>query len=110
MQETENFTLENLKKFNPKFDISTLPKCDKLLFPHASEWMWNYCVYLGTEEFEGELYDLGIYINDLNILSAAIVYGDEPGRYMSSWSTTNPLYIKLKEYIDKLGIDVRYLF
>jgi hypothetical protein len=46
--------------------------------------MWNYCVYLGGfVGNEGSKYDLGIHINDNGSVSAAIVYGDKPGEYIS---------------------------
>jgi hypothetical protein len=57
-----------------------------LKYPSATEWMWNYCVYLGPyRDSNGEDYDLGVYIDPLNPknISAAIVYGDNPGDYYS---------------------------
>lgn len=55
----------------------------KLYYPSARDWMWNYCVYLGSfTDSEGKLFDLGIYLNQ-ETSSAAIVYGNEPGDYYS---------------------------
>jgi hypothetical protein len=59
-----------------------------LFYPSAREWMWNYCIYLGpfTDE-RGHNYDLGIFISNevtgLESFSAAIVYGNTPGNYLS---------------------------
>jgi hypothetical protein len=53
-----------------------------LYYPSGREWMWNYCIYLGPfTDSEGHNYDLGIYLGDE--ASAAIVYGDTPGDYLS---------------------------
>lgn len=54
-----------------------------LYYPSAREWMWNYCIYLEPfTDSEGDNYDLGIYL-DVYTSSAAIVYGNEPGNYLS---------------------------
>jgi hypothetical protein len=54
-----------------------------LYYPSAKEWMWNYCIYLGPfTDSEGDNYDLGIFLND-DVKSAAIVYGNKPGNYLS---------------------------
>jgi hypothetical protein len=58
-----------------------------LFFPSATEWMWNYCIYLGSFiGMNGGKYDLGIYIDnrdeDIEV-SAAIVFGNTPGDYYS---------------------------
>lgn len=59
-----------------------------LFYPSAREWMWNYCIYLGpfTDE-EGYNYDLGVFmspeVTGLESFSAAIVYGNAPGNYLS---------------------------
>ena len=57
----------------------------ELHYPSAREWMWDYCVYLGSyTDSEGENFDLGIFIDDrLKNISSAIVYGSEPGEYFS---------------------------
>lgn len=59
----------------------------KLFYPSAKEWMWNYCIYLGPfTDSKGNNYDLGIFMGDYEAFgyaSAAIVYGDEPGNYIS---------------------------
>lgn len=50
-----------------------------LFFPSATNWMWNYCIYLGPFiASDGSKYDLGIHKD-----SAAIVFGNEPGDYYS---------------------------
>lgn len=56
-----------------------------LFYPQAREWMWNYCIYLGSFVCEdGTKLDLGIWMNDgERVPSAAIVYGNEPGEYIS---------------------------
>ena len=55
----------------------------KLFYPSAKNWMWNYCIYLGPfTASDGSKYDLGIHLGAL-WPSAAIVYGDEPGDYLS---------------------------
>lgn len=55
-----------------------------LFYPSAREWMWDYCVYLGPfTSSEGQNFDLGIFIGDGSRISAAIVYGNEPGNYIS---------------------------
>lgn len=57
----------------------------KLHWPEARGWMWDYCVYLGgyTHQEKGTNYDLGVYVDLDGSLSAAIVFGNEPGSYMS---------------------------
>jgi hypothetical protein len=59
----------------------------KLFYPSAKEWMWSYCVYLGPfTDSKGSNYDLGIYMGDYDAFgyaSAAIVYGNEEGNYLS---------------------------
>lgn len=53
-------------------------------FPQADEWMWNYCHYLGSIELNGDKYDLGIHKSkDVDRYSFAIVYGNDPGDYIS---------------------------
>jgi len=56
-----------------------------LYYPSAKEWMWDYCIYLGPFTSEnGKNYDLGIFLGDAILgPSAAIVYGDEAGNYIS---------------------------
>jgi hypothetical protein len=57
---------------------------EKLHYPSAKEWMWSYCTYLGPYRHKEHNYDLGVYIHaDKSIISLAIVYGDEPGDYIS---------------------------
>lgn len=51
----------------------------KLFYPSAREWMWDYCIYLGSfTDSYGRNYDLGIHEK-----SAAIVFGNTPGDYSS---------------------------
>ncbi len=55
-----------------------------LHYPSARDWMWNYCIYLGPfTDTKGYHYDLGIHIDDLGEISAAIVCGHDPGDYFS---------------------------
>lgn len=56
-----------------------------LFYPKAKQWMWDYCIYLGPyTDSEGENYDLGIWMGRSGKMpSAAIVYGNEPGMYIS---------------------------
>lgn len=59
-----------------------------LFYPSATEWMWDYCIYLGSFiDSRGTKFDLGIYIDErdesADRILAAIVYGDEPGNYYS---------------------------
>ena len=58
----------------------------KLHYPSAREWMWDYCVYLGswTDSETGKNYDLGIWFgDDDNDVAGAIVDGNDPGDYFS---------------------------
>jgi len=58
-----------------------------LYYPSAKEWMWDYCIYLGPfTDSEGTKYDLGVHITKYfkyKRYSAAIVYGNTPGDYLS---------------------------
>ena len=55
-----------------------------LHFPKARDWMWNYCIYLGPYTSEtGTIYDLGVYLGSKFGDSAAIVFGNTDGDYMS---------------------------
>lgn len=55
-----------------------------LFYPSAIEWMWNYCIFLGSYiSKDGTKYDLGIFIHPSGSVSAAIVYGDVAGNYYS---------------------------
>jgi len=56
-----------------------------LFYPSAKEWMWDYCIYLGPYTSpDGKNYDLGIHLSgQTSTPSAAIVYGDTPGNYIS---------------------------
>lgn len=59
-------------------------------YPEANEWMWDYCTFLGKfTDSKGENFDLGILLDRddnkfiLGDWSAAIVYGNTPGNYIS---------------------------
>lgn len=53
-------------------------------FPEADKWMWTYCMFLGQFTHRKKDYDLGVYVSpDTEGVSFAIVYGNEPGSYMS---------------------------
>lgn len=59
-----------------------------LHYPSAMGWMWDYCIYLGPfVDSLGRKLDLGVCTSAAAILpgeaSAAIVYGNDPGDYMS---------------------------
>lgn len=59
-----------------------------LYYPGARGWMWDYCVYLGGyTDSSGKEYDLGIYVHPCEYskkgVSAAIVYGNNEGDYLS---------------------------
>jgi hypothetical protein len=56
----------------------------KMHFPKAKYWMWNYCVFLGPyyDPIAEKKYDLGLYFGP-DGTSFAIVYGDDPGDYLS---------------------------
>lgn len=54
-------------------------------FPEANNWMWDYCIYLGSILYEDRKYDLGINKNhNFDSASWAIVDGNEPGSYHSN--------------------------
>lgn len=60
----------------------------KLTYPSATEWMWNYCIYLGPFTLNnGDVYDLGVCIKSkeygVRHISLAAVFGNEPGDYLS---------------------------
>ena len=47
--------------------------------------MWTYCQHLGPWTCPtGRRYDLGVYVEDGDIISRACVYGSEPHEYISS--------------------------
>jgi len=61
-------------------------KVDKF-YPSATEWMWNYCIFLGKfTDKKGRNFDLGIHMTfseDYKDCSGAIVDGNEAGDYAS---------------------------
>lgn len=65
-------------------------------YPQANTWMWNYCLFLGKFTCRGKHYDLGVYENDPTMISAAIVYGNKDGTYLSgdlkAFAKEDPLY------------------
>jgi hypothetical protein len=53
-------------------------------YPFADEWMWNYCIFLGSfTDSEGNNWDLGVHISKRDFVSGAIVHGNESGDYYS---------------------------
>lgn len=55
-----------------------------IAFPGAIEWMWDHCLFLGTYNgADGEVMDLGIHCFN-GFLQLAVVYGNEPGEYISN--------------------------
>ena len=67
---------------------------NKKFHPVADEWMWDYCMYLGSSVYnENEQLDLGVHIpsESKGCVSFAIVYGDEAGQYASG-----PIYTDSK--------------
>ena len=66
------------------------PLCDSsdresLYYPEARNWMWTHCEYLGGFKCPdtGDEYDLGVYRAPGGQVSLAIVFGNEPGDYLS---------------------------
>ena len=73
--------------------------------------MWNYCVYLGPfTNSNGDNFDLGVFMGDYEAFgsaSAAIVYGDNPGNYLSGFlkqSTDNPVLEETRKRAELLGL------
>lgn len=82
----------------------------KLNYPSAREWMWNYCLYLGPyTSSQGNKYDLGAHY-DGNCWSAAIVFGDEPGDYLSGDfdiprnSSRKEIYTEVESRLENLNL------
>jgi hypothetical protein len=65
----------------------TPPQPQVVFFPDAHEWMWNYCVYLGSTECNGKQYDLGVFVSEMRDepLSLAVVYDNQPGKFISGY-------------------------
>lgn len=80
-----------------------------LWYPKAKEWMWNYCHYLGPfTDHNGDTYDLGVHIHpNEEQLSAAIVYGNEPGDYLSGDLNTfdGELYDEVRRRLKELNLN-----
>lgn len=78
----------------------------KLNYPSAREWMWSYCIYLGSwTNSEGQVYDMGAF-NNGNGYSAACVWGDEAGNYTSGELSifTGEMYNELKRRLEVLEL------
>ena len=66
-------------------------------YPEAINWMWDYCLPLGKFTHEGKNYDLGVFV-ERDTVSAAIVFDNEPGSYLSGYlprfaqESHNPVY------------------
>ena len=77
----------------------TPPKPEVLFYPDALDWMWDYCVYLGSCNVDGHQFDMGIYHNSQGF-SMAVVTENTPGSYISGWPCSkNYLF---KEEFDRL--------
>ncbi len=77
-----------------------------LFYPSALEWMWNYCIYLGPyTDSDGNTFDLGVHLDSDNI-SAAIVYGDTPGNYISGnlYNHHTELYVEARRRASELNL------
>ena len=92
-----------------KLDLNTLANLE-LYYPSAREWMWDYCIYLGPfTSSTGDKYDLGAFSNG-KAYSAAIVYGDTPGNYISGGlemfnpKKDNELYNEVEKRLKALGL------
>jgi len=58
-----------------------------LYFSDNEIWKSKNCIQLGQFELNGLHYDMGVYIDPIhtNYVSHAIVYGNEPGDYLSGY-------------------------
>lgn len=58
---------------------------DGYFYPNAKNWMWVRCKPLGSfVDVDGTKYDLGVYVEtNKSYTSAAIVFGDCEGAYLS---------------------------
>jgi hypothetical protein len=92
-------------------------------YPDGRLSTWTYCLPLGkyTHPVTKKKYDLGVYVAGDNVeVSAAIVYGNEPGEYLSgdlyTFSSGNsdehsPYLETLRRYhIFKEMVDIKPLF
>ena len=74
---------------------------------HYTEHDWTEGTYplISNYEFEGHIYDLGFY-TDGKYVSAHIVFGNNPGDYMSgdSFWASSPLYRKVAGILLKVDI------
>lgn len=85
---TTNTTLENTLKSYPNVDTSKMYSMGNLrtpylYFPYAIPTMWNYCLHVGNCIIDDKQYDLGFWMDTHGNISAAIVYGDRLGDYLS---------------------------
>jgi hypothetical protein len=75
-------TWEQFEELRSKQDLTNLH------YPSAKEWMWDYCLYLGSfTDSKGRNYDLGVHRNGHDSFrsefSNATVFDDTPGSYSS---------------------------
>ena len=75
-------TKDQFEELRSKQDLSNL------FYPSAKEWMWDYCLYLGSfTDTNGDNFDLGVHYNGNKYENAefsdATVYDDTPGAYFS---------------------------
>jgi len=73
-----------------------IEKAKQTLHYKEHNWYEGTYPFLSNFEFEGRIYDLGFYTDGKNV-SAHIVFGNEPGQYMSgnSFWATSILYRKV---------------
>lgn len=76
-------TREEFEELRSKQDLSNLH------YPSAKEWMWDYCLYLGSfTDSKGKNYDLGVHKNSNSChceFSNATVWDNNPGNYNSGF-------------------------
>ena len=83
-------TKERFEELRSQQDLSNL------FYPSAKEWMWDYCLYLGSfTDSRGKNFDLGIHHNGTvekdKEFSEANVFDNEPGSYHSKYMDTETL-------------------
>ncbi len=88
-------TKERFEELRSQQDLSNL------FYPSAKEWMWDYCLYLGSfTDSRGKNFDLGIhhnhsYTEDCHTseseFSDATVFDNEPGSYRSGFMNNDTL-------------------
>lgn len=90
--------------------MTNIKVVQKKHFPNADNWMWDYCKYLGSIEYQGYKFDLGIWIpkGKIERPSYAIVYGNDAGDYISGHidpTRTEPMYALTY----KLAVEQKYI-